>query len=676
MVKLIDSVIAAATPHINEVARLTGQSASDTKTAVKATIAAILSAMSTTLQTPSGVSAVSRLINDPVNDGSLKNQLSALYQGTMSAAPIYRLGRQLLDAVFQDKHQRVTDTIAALSGVKPTSASTIASILAPHILTLIGERHRTSGDTQPSEWSHALIAESPEIAAALPPALVPVLGVAHLTSSSHAALAAVPAEAPHTPHAHAASSIPPPPHRPATATPSAIAKGGVERTSGTLAPMGGARPHAVGRGSPNSGGAPWMIFPLGIGAGLGLFALGSVFGEWPRQGGYAPAEVAVAPPAVTTARVEPAAKPVSPLAPASATTATPAPTATAKSQTPPATPATAPTSTTLTKNVPGPQTAQTAPAKAPSAAPSTAVAPPTPATPSKPATASKVAAPAPAVGPPGVTTFFGATPPMGEAPAVANPDYKPAVAASEPVPVPAPAATMAAATPPVSAASDAPIAPPDVVKIAPPPPEGITTFFGNTPTAAEAPAVLNPEYKPSANINTAEAPTTSPNGADGVTTTPAPAPPNPAAPTQEVAAVTPPSPTAPKSSPPLPPQLQECETNVTQAAKSGSILFATSLAQLEPESHATLDKIASAASACKDARITIEGHTDDSGSAELNDTLSAERAKAVGDYLTAHGVGANQIVTKGYGASKPLVPNTSAENKAQNRRIEFVVEPL
>jgi outer membrane protein OmpA-like peptidoglycan-associated protein len=74
-----------------------------------------------------------------------------------------------------------------------------------------------------------------------------------------------------------------------------------------------------------------------------------------------------------------------------------------------------------------------------------------------------------------------------------------------------------------------------------------------------------------------------------------------------------------------------------------------------------------------DVRIEIAGHTDSDGSEAYNQTLSEERAASVLNYLVEHGVSARRLTTVGYGETRPVVPNTSAANKAQNRRIEFTV---
>ena len=67
----------------------------------------------------------------------------------------------------------------------------------------------------------------------------------------------------------------------------------------------------------------------------------------------------------------------------------------------------------------------------------------------------------------------------------------------------------------------------------------------------------------------------------------------------------------------------------------------------------------------------IGGHTDDVGDKSYNLKLSGERATAVADWLTAHGVAASRITTAGYGDTRPLVPNKDDESRAKNRRTEL-----
>jgi len=70
--------------------------------------------------------------------------------------------------------------------------------------------------------------------------------------------------------------------------------------------------------------------------------------------------------------------------------------------------------------------------------------------------------------------------------------------------------------------------------------------------------------------------------------------------------------------------------------------------------------------------FSVEGHTDSDGDDTSNLKLSESRAKAVMDKLIELGIGANRLTSKGLGGSKSLNANSTPEEKAQNRRVEFV----
>lgn len=100
--------------------------------------------------------------------------------------------------------------------------------------------------------------------------------------------------------------------------------------------------------------------------------------------------------------------------------------------------------------------------------------------------------------------------------------------------------------------------------------------------------------------------------------------------------------------------------------------FDVNKATLRPESEQILDVVASSLVANSDVKVEVSGHTDASGSATLNKKLSAARAKTVYDYLVAKGVPASQITgSKGFGPSKPIASNKTAEGRAKNRRVEL-----
>ena len=127
-------------------------------------------------------------------------------------------------------------------------------------------------------------------------------------------------------------------------------------------------------------------------------------------------------------------------------------------------------------------------------------------------------------------------------------------------------------------------------------------------------------------------------------------------------------------------RVAESETDVLYDALTAKgrwatqgILFATGKADIQPESRPVLKEIAAALKAHGDLKILIEGHTDNVGSPASNLTLSDARAAAVKAALVAdHGADGGRITTKGFGDTKPSVPNTSAAGRAQNRRVEIV----
>ncbi|MAY01257.1 MAG: hypothetical protein CMI08_19020 [Oceanospirillaceae bacterium] len=73
--------------------------------------------------------------------------------------------------------------------------------------------------------------------------------------------------------------------------------------------------------------------------------------------------------------------------------------------------------------------------------------------------------------------------------------------------------------------------------------------------------------------------------------------------------------------------------------------------------------------------VVVSGHTDSDGSASFNQTLSEERAQSVANYLQSQGVNPVRLETIGFGETQPLASNSTAEGKAQNRRVEITLVP-
>ncbi len=118
----------------------------------------------------------------------------------------------------------------------------------------------------------------------------------------------------------------------------------------------------------------------------------------------------------------------------------------------------------------------------------------------------------------------------------------------------------------------------------------------------------------------------------------------------------------------LKPELQE-----GQVLSFDNIYFDSGSANIKPESYYVLDNMVEILNANPDALVQVAGHTDSDGSSSYNQTLSEQRATSVFNYLVQRGVSASMLTTMGFGEAQPVVPNTSASNKAMNRRIEFTV---
>lgn len=102
--------------------------------------------------------------------------------------------------------------------------------------------------------------------------------------------------------------------------------------------------------------------------------------------------------------------------------------------------------------------------------------------------------------------------------------------------------------------------------------------------------------------------------------------------------------------------------------------FAVGSAEIDPASTKELDQAIAVLKANPGVRISIDGHTDSDGSDAYNQDLSERRAAAVLDYVrTKGGLDVSRFVSKGYGESRPAVPNDSRENKAINRRVELTL---
>jgi outer membrane protein OmpA-like peptidoglycan-associated protein len=120
----------------------------------------------------------------------------------------------------------------------------------------------------------------------------------------------------------------------------------------------------------------------------------------------------------------------------------------------------------------------------------------------------------------------------------------------------------------------------------------------------------------------------------------------------------------------------EAKLVAAQIVISEQVQFETGTAAIRPESAAILGEVVRVLGDHPEIEhVEIQGHTDTTGSAELNRTLSEERASAVRSWLVAHGVAEERLVARGYGPDRPISDNASEAGRAKNRRVEFHVLP-
>jgi outer membrane protein OmpA-like peptidoglycan-associated protein len=105
------------------------------------------------------------------------------------------------------------------------------------------------------------------------------------------------------------------------------------------------------------------------------------------------------------------------------------------------------------------------------------------------------------------------------------------------------------------------------------------------------------------------------------------------------------------------------------------ILFGVDSAALKPGAYDEITRVARVLNQYPQTNITIAGHTDSSGSADHNQQLSEKRAANVKNALVGEGVNPKRMHAVGYGASKPIADNSSAEGRQLNRRVTILITP-
>jgi len=103
------------------------------------------------------------------------------------------------------------------------------------------------------------------------------------------------------------------------------------------------------------------------------------------------------------------------------------------------------------------------------------------------------------------------------------------------------------------------------------------------------------------------------------------------------------------------------------------LMFATNSSDLSASTKTNLTELATVLQKYEDTNVLIEGHTDDTGAADYNQTLSEKRANAVLNYLTSLSLDYQRLETHAYGESQPLTDNSTQAGRQANRRVEVAI---
>ena len=106
-----------------------------------------------------------------------------------------------------------------------------------------------------------------------------------------------------------------------------------------------------------------------------------------------------------------------------------------------------------------------------------------------------------------------------------------------------------------------------------------------------------------------------------------------------------------------------------------NVTFPTNSSTLNANAQNALAAAAQTLTQYPDTTLTVNGHTDNTGSDAINDPLSQRRAQAVASYLQSRGVSASRMNIFGHGSRQPIASNATVEGRAQNRRVEILINP-
>jgi outer membrane protein OmpA-like peptidoglycan-associated protein len=108
---------------------------------------------------------------------------------------------------------------------------------------------------------------------------------------------------------------------------------------------------------------------------------------------------------------------------------------------------------------------------------------------------------------------------------------------------------------------------------------------------------------------------------------------------------------------------------------SSAVLFGVDQATITSQAQTTLKDLIVVLNQFPDTDLTIDGHTDNTGTTDYNQKLSERRAGNVAGYLTSNGIGIDRITTRGFGLTQPKYDNNTVAGRSQNRRVEFSITP-
>ncbi|MGB5440199.1 MAG: OmpA family protein [Gammaproteobacteria bacterium] len=129
-------------------------------------------------------------------------------------------------------------------------------------------------------------------------------------------------------------------------------------------------------------------------------------------------------------------------------------------------------------------------------------------------------------------------------------------------------------------------------------------------------------------------------------------------------------------------QLQSTGVSVTRSGDNiilnmpGNVTFATGSSDISSDFYPVLNSVVLVFNEFEKTYIDIIGHTDNTGSAELNQQLSEARANSVSRYFQSQGVLSQRVITKGMGFSQPMASNDTPEGRSMNRRVEILLTPI